>query len=65
VVTSTQNENPFTRPADILKKIKQRGYTVQRFCQEIPVSRSAFYYYCAGTRVAPKDVRDRVNQLLP
>lgn len=46
------------------KMVKQAGYTVKEFYQELGVAKSTFYYYRTGVRPIPRELRRRIEELL-
>jgi transcriptional regulator with XRE-family HTH domain len=46
------------------KMIKQAGYTIKEFYQELGVAKSTFYYYRTGERPIPRELRRRIEELL-
>ena len=46
------------------KRIKQAGYTLDEFCQELGIAKTTLYYYRVGTRPIPHKLRKRIEELL-
>lgn len=44
--------------------IKQAGYTLNEFCQELGIAKSTFYNYRMGIRPVPRTLRTRIEALL-
>jgi hypothetical protein len=44
--------------------IKQAGYTLEEFCDELRIGTSTFYYYRTGARSIPHTLRLRIGELL-
>lgn len=45
-------------------QIKQAGYTLGEFCQELGIAKTTFYYYRIGKRPIPRGLRQRIEELL-
>jgi transcriptional regulator with XRE-family HTH domain len=50
--------------ARLKRQIKQTGYTLDEFCQELGIAKSTFYNYRTGARPVPRKLRERIEELL-
>ena len=50
--------------AYLKRQIRQAGYTLEEFCEELGVGKSTFYYYRSGARSIPHKLRKRIEELL-
>jgi hypothetical protein len=50
--------------ASLTQRIREAGYSLKEFAQELGIGKTAFYYYRVGLRPIPQKLRTRIAELL-